>query len=90
MIFTAVSCARSSRAVSIPFSSGITISSRMISMRKAAFLAMSSSPLSKGYSSVGIPLCSDQMRIICTKRCRNSLSSSHTPMRSMPLTSSCR
>jgi len=56
MIFTAVSCARSSRAVSIPFSSGITISSRMISMRKAAFLAMSSSPLSKGYSSVGIPL----------------------------------
>ena len=51
MSFTAVSCARSSRAVSIPFSSGITISKMTISIWEAAFRAIRSSPLLKGSSS---------------------------------------
>ena len=52
MSFTAVSCARSSRAVSIPFSSGITISKMTISMWEAALWASSLSPLSQENSSI--------------------------------------
>lgn len=87
---TAVSAWRNSRAVSMPLTSGMIMSSRMMSARDAAWRASRSSPRVTSATSTAVPVSIDQRSIIRCSLSRKATSSSQAIILSIlsPLSSS--